>query len=302
MTGFSDSTDSSVHGGTGTAGDPFQMATLRGAVLATNASAGADTIILPAGTYNLTIAGNDDNAQAGDLDVTDALTIQGAGSGSTIIEAGTSATNGIDKIFSFNPLGGSNGFAVSLSGVTLRYGKNAVTATSPGDNEGGAFDFDAGPDGAGSLTMNDVVVDQNSTTNGDGGGIALFDGGTVNITNCSFTNNTTNSTGADASGGAIYFGDNYGNAADYTISNTVIDHNVATGSGGGGIFSFLDATSTTASLTLHGDVITNNTAGVDGGGVELDQPGTATIDQGTNISNNRRSGSAAGCTPPAQST
>src|ERR1041384_6419594 len=51
---FADSTDSSTHGGTGTAASPFVMASLRGAVSAANANPGS-TITLPAGTYTLTI-------------------------------------------------------------------------------------------------------------------------------------------------------------------------------------------------------------------------------------------------------
>src|SRR5438552_11192284 len=97
---------------------------LREAVIAANSTAGADTIMVPAGVFTLTISGSDDTAAAGDLDVRDALTIQGAGSGSTIIQAGTTSTNGIDKVFSFNPIGSLAGFAVSLSGLTIRYGKN----------------------------------------------------------------------------------------------------------------------------------------------------------------------------------
>ena len=44
---------------------------LREAVIAANAQPGADTIIVPAGTYKLTTAGSDeDMAATGDLDIT----------------------------------------------------------------------------------------------------------------------------------------------------------------------------------------------------------------------------------------
>src|SRR5262249_3184935 len=76
---------------------------LREAISAANATLGADTITLPAGTYQLTLANaggtNEDNNATGDLDVNDSLTINGAGSGTTIIEAGTNTSNGIDKVF-----------------------------------------------------------------------------------------------------------------------------------------------------------------------------------------------------------
>ncbi len=54
---------------------------LREAVIAANALPGADTIEVPAGMYGLTIAGDDDTAAAGDLDITDNLTLAGGGSG-----------------------------------------------------------------------------------------------------------------------------------------------------------------------------------------------------------------------------
>ena len=163
------------------------------------------------------------------------------GSATTIVEAGTSASNGISKVFSFNPLGELNGFAVSLSGLTIQNGKNNDNG-SHGDNEGGAFDFDAGPDGNGSLTMNDVVVNQNSTINGDGGGIALFDGGAVSITNSKFSNNTANG----GAGGGIYLAYNYApvtSSTKLTITGSTITGNAtagASGSDGGGILSYSD--------------------------------------------------------------
>src|SRR5947207_8442939 len=85
---------------------------LREAIRAANAAAGADTISIPAGTYTLSLSGSDDTANLGDLDVTGPLTINGAGQANTIIQAGTTNSNGIDKIFSFNPLGVGSGFAV----------------------------------------------------------------------------------------------------------------------------------------------------------------------------------------------
>src|SRR5262249_5895769 len=86
--------------------------TLRAAVIAANASPGQDAIVFDLnGTITLTVPGSDDNAHAGDLDVTDALTIVGNGTSNTIIQGGPGAGQGIDKVFSFNPLGLQPGFA-----------------------------------------------------------------------------------------------------------------------------------------------------------------------------------------------
>src|SRR2546425_8661400 len=66
--------------------------TLRAAIQETNAEPGADTIMVQAGTYLLTIPGRGEDAAAtGDLDIAEALTIIGAGADSTIVDG-----NGID--------------------------------------------------------------------------------------------------------------------------------------------------------------------------------------------------------------
>src|SRR5207247_1237675 len=65
------------------------LCSLRAAVMEANALPGNHTISVPTGTYRLTIAGADeDGAAAGDLDITNDLRIQGAGSASTIIDGG----------------------------------------------------------------------------------------------------------------------------------------------------------------------------------------------------------------------
>ncbi|HEX9922964.1 MAG TPA: CSLREA domain-containing protein, partial [Anaerolineae bacterium] len=76
---------------------------LREAIIAANtdavvdncpAGSGADIIDLPAGTYVLTIGGNEDAALAGDLDLTADVTITGAGQTTTIING-----NSLDPVF-----------------------------------------------------------------------------------------------------------------------------------------------------------------------------------------------------------
>ncbi|MDH3303714.1 MAG: CSLREA domain-containing protein, partial [Gammaproteobacteria bacterium] len=60
---------------------------LREAIVAANTSGGSDTVSVPAGTYNLSITGTGENAAAtGDLDISDTLTLTGAGAASTIID------------------------------------------------------------------------------------------------------------------------------------------------------------------------------------------------------------------------
>ena len=91
------------------------------------AGSGADVIVLGAGTYTLSLAnagGNNEDANVtGDLDINSSLTIQGAGAGSTIIQAGTTTSNGIDKVFGVNPTCAA-GVSVTITGVTIRNGRN----------------------------------------------------------------------------------------------------------------------------------------------------------------------------------
>ncbi|MEJ2085620.1 MAG: hypothetical protein P8Y44_08065, partial [Acidobacteriota bacterium] len=61
---------------------------LRDAVLAANLSVGQDSILLGEGTYTLSFAGaNELDGVTGDLNIKDALLVQGAGQTLTIIDA-----------------------------------------------------------------------------------------------------------------------------------------------------------------------------------------------------------------------
>lgn len=63
------------------------VCSLRAAVQEANATAGADTISVAAGVYLLTLSGSDDIAATGDLDLTEDVTIVGAGSDVTQVSA-----------------------------------------------------------------------------------------------------------------------------------------------------------------------------------------------------------------------
>jgi CSLREA domain-containing protein len=90
--------------------------TLREAVLAANATAGQDRILLPAATLMLTREGDDEDAAAsGDLDVVDPLEIVGQGSGASIVQQ-----NVADRVIEVRNAG-----FVRLHGVTVRGGSGA---------------------------------------------------------------------------------------------------------------------------------------------------------------------------------
>jgi len=94
------------------------------------AGAGADEVVVPAGTYTLAIAGiAEDGGLTGDLDVTADLTITGAGAGTTIIDGG-----GLDRVFHVDPRG--DRIAVTLRGVTIQNGRGVGVSFVRADGAG----------------------------------------------------------------------------------------------------------------------------------------------------------------------
>jgi len=89
--------------------------TLRAAIIESNQVPGLDEIIVPSGTYALTIGGPpEDGALAGDLDVLDDVEVHGAGASSTVIdaagaEAGISLLAGASDISDLTLTGGLEG-------------------------------------------------------------------------------------------------------------------------------------------------------------------------------------------------
>jgi len=275
---------------------------LREAVIEANATPGADTIMVPAGTYQLTVPPNGlGNATGGHLDITDGVTIVGTansdGTPGAIIEAGTSTGNGIDKVFSIAPLNPSTGalgssFATSMSNLVCQFGLD----NDPNNPAGGCFDADAGGAGTGSVALTNVVIQNNSTAltvlnQSDGGGIAFFTevnaSGGVTISQSIVASNV-----ATDAGGGIFVG----SFVPLTISNSQVLNNTAVSSGGaqqgGGIALPGNAgTGGDPQSVIHASLISGNKAGSQGGGVFS---GThLTLDTGTIITGNSASGSGA---------
>ena len=117
---------------------------LRSAIMAADARGGSNTIKLRSGTYLLTIAGADEDADAtGDLDISSNLTIKGSGASRTIIDG-----NDLDRVIQV--LRGRT----NISGVTIQHGLA---------NEGGGL-LNSG----GQVTLSSVVVAGNRTVGSDG--------------------------------------------------------------------------------------------------------------------------------------
>ncbi len=257
---------------------------LREAILRANAPPLAtDTIMVPAGTYTLTLARvqNDCTGNHGALSVNDSVNIVGAGQATTIIQAGTTNTNGIDMVMNVNEdLGTANcpltNATASISNLTMKFGRNHGTVATF-DGDGGCMEFDTGTSGNATLTMDHVTLTDCSTTDGNGAGIATFNvtapgGGTglFTITNSIVQNSSAAevNVGAAGSGGGIWVS----NDSRMSMTSTQVLNNNATqvnGTGrgvGGGIFIF-DNGAGSRQTTIHNSTITGNSASGDGGGI-----------------------------------
>lgn len=298
-----------VNPGDGICADSSGHCSLRAAITEANANMDAtdatnpantqDTIVLPVGTFTLTIpsAGTFD-ASTGHLDINDGVNIIGAGPGATIIQA----ANG-DQVFSILDLQPGNnpspdtqgpGIAVNISNLTISGGQ--ATANDFFNLGGGAIVWDAGTAGTGTLNLDQVVITGNSSS-GVGGGLALSDFGqnpdsSVTITNSTIQNNTALFAGGGlATSGAL----SLSVANSRVAGNQVADPNPADGSGqqGGGLFlsSPIPAVSQLHGVTISGN-IAGNALGGQGGGVWTSQ--ATLIDLGAAITNNQSGGDGGG--------
>lgn len=258
---------------------------LRAAIIQANASNGHDTIIVPAGTYTLTMAGaNEDSAATGDLDIRSDLTISGAGSDRTIIDGG-----GLDRVLQVF------GAKAAISGVTIQ-GGNASQ---------GAGLFNSG----GNVTLSQCVIDgvAQGLPGGTAEGGALFNAaGTLNIAGGLISGSAfggDGSSGGSALGGSLYLE----TGSTLVVSNaTIIGHAVggtadASGTGGsgegGGIYAAIGASVAVTNSTISRSFATGNggfgvSGGVGAGGAIYDAGADLTIDRCVFADNQARGGTA----------
>jgi hypothetical protein len=209
---------------------------LRGAILSANAAAGTDTIQLPAGIYVLTIVGTaEEAAAAGDIDITDNLTLDGGDARDTIVDG-----NDLDRVFEVH-----EGPTVEIANVTIRNGR--------ADYYGG------GILNAGTLTVRSCVLTGNETV-----GIFGAGGGVASLGDLSIVSSTINDNQADGGGGVAN-----ANIGSLVVSNSsTISGNRALGNqpgvSGGGIVS-------AANITVKDSTIAQNTSIFPGGGLEVPQ-------------------------------
>lgn len=241
--------------------------TLGEAILAANAdapvdgcsagsSSGADTIMLPAGTYTLTTIGFTHGwfGNAGLPGITTDVVIQGAGAESTIIERSQTAT---DK-FRLMVVANQNAGSIVLSDLTMRRGRS--------NDEGGAL-YTAGR----TATLNRVIFDDNQAAYYAGAVATTNQGGVLIANGCTFTNNQSPSGGAivaspatisnstftgntAANGGALFYVQGGGANFNITDSTFTDNHTAASGGIGGAIYS-------SGALTIQRSRFDSNSAG-----------------------------------------
>jgi len=209
---------------------------LRGAVIRSNIHTGDDVINVPAGTYTLTITSGIGDEFFGDLDVNDPagnLTINGAGAQNTIIQAGTSAKNGIDRVLQHfhNQL--------TINDVTIRYGTV--------NGNGGGINNDA------TMFINNSSIDQNAANGSYGGGI--FNGDARNLT---ITNSTISNNDVSGDGGGIFNNGGTVILTNVTISGNESDLGPEPNESGGGVYNASPGTINMTNVTIATNVAYNS--------------------------------------------
>ncbi len=221
--------------------------TLRAAIEESNALGGSNVIILPEGTYLLTL---------GELEVLTDIDLQGAGAASCVVDGNNSS-----RVFNVDS------FTMRASGLTVQNG-NA--------NNYGGGGFRIAPSTA-TLILEDAVVRNNSTVSG---GAGIMNEGTLSITRTILSGNASPSgggaiwsvgtltvfateiTGNTSSGG---YGGGLLLGGSTELTDVTISGNTAAGYfwvdrwlGGGGIFS-------TTLVTLERVTLEDNFAKIGGG-------------------------------------
>lgn len=312
-----DSTADSVdaHPGDGVCADAGGACTLRAAVMEANALPGADTIDLagisdPNMPIVLTITGADEtyqpatgggtgyiavashDASIGDLNITDSLSIVGAGSAKTIIEWSPTAQSqgSADRIFHIEAV--STNVTVSISGVTVRNGYTPPVADieTAGDGKIWQFKRHGGCIAIGTSAATNLLDPTVTHGSGSGGGGSGHGGGessgetavaidAVNLTDVNVINCIS---GGD--GGGVY------NAAPLTLADSVVSGNTAA-SNGGGIYASAAMTISKTTIGSIGAFTAANQA-ENGGGIFDTGLHTTTIKQSAIVGNSATGGGA----------
>lgn len=234
---------------------------LRDAIAAANADKAADTVVVPAGTYTLTL---------GALDVTESLAVTGAGARMTTLQGDGTARvislSGSKSSFEISGLtitgggGVAQGAGIYAEGTTtIRdaavVGNATSQATATSSRQGAGVFL-----GGSAATLERVLIAGNTATSIAGDsfapqGAGLFSGSSTTLVNVTVSGNTLDGTlgGSHGPQGAgVFINGGPTSLASVTVAgNSAVDQD----SQGGGIFYNDDA------VTVRHSIVAGNTAG-----------------------------------------
>ena len=238
--------------------------TLRAAIQEANAHPGADAIHVPAGAYRIAIPPlNQNDVTTGDLDITDSVTIGGAGAGTTIVDGGVPAPGsppqvpGLDRVFEVAIDGGT----VEFAGLTLSHGYAAEYGGAIANNS------------TATITVSGSVLSGN-VAGKTGGAIDNHLGGAVHVWNSTVSGNFANE-----SGSAI----NNNRDGALTVTDSIVSSNSAVTVGLDEALAGAGAISNNAELDASGTIevtrsrVFANRAGGGRSGATISNDGTGTI-------------------------
>ena len=279
----------------GLCADASGACTLRAAIQVADRAPGASTIIVPAGTYSLTVTGSDEtyapapgtgayvlqhtpNPAIGDLNITRSVSIVGAGPDQTLI--GWGVPQG-DRIFHVEAV--DQNITVSFTGLTVEGGDVGNPVVLNDSNPDAIVQFvrrgggiAIGPSAAIVIVNPNAEHGGGSDEGGGGGedeGEESFAVNGVTLANVHVLNNYS---GSD--GGGVY------NTAPLTVSDSIISGNIAAFGNGGGIYS-------DGALTMKGTTIgtigayTLGNEAENGGGIFETGTHTSRIDKSAIVGN-----------------
>ena len=253
------------------------VCTLRAAIQEANAGAGADAIQVPAGTYVLTVPGRTEDAGAtGDLDITDDVTITGAGAEATIVDG-----DDLDRIFDIAPpvAGATSAVDVTISGLTVADGLAQPFAGPTDLGEGGGIRY------ASTLTVSSAAVVESEANFGGGlassGASSNPRGRGARLTLVDSVVARNGGTPGGFGGGGIHAG----GSTSLTVVRSTISDNTSGGAGGG-----ISASSLVEPVVLTEVTISGNRTIREGGGISA----SGLVLTGSTISENRGAGNGGG--------
>jgi hypothetical protein len=235
---------------------------LRGAIIAANADLSPDPVVInlqSSQTYTLTLANatQENSSATGDLDITTTVhpvSIVGAGSSgptaSVIDASGLTSGNMRDRVFHVT----ASGASLTLQDLAIQNGRAADNGTGGASTDPAAQNDTRKGGGilnsGGSVSLDNVLVqscqaigkgdsqiNQHTTLDAQGGGLASVGSGNVVITGSTFSGNAAlggnggnfnNGAGSNAMGGSVYF-----ESGTLSITLSKIENSNATGGNGG---------------------------------------------------------------------